>query len=177
MEVRFLMGSNYSFSHGKDMRRVASELIERHAGWVTLSRGLAIPETTAKNWIRSYRAVGSEAFINMGDVKRTYDYETMLAAVLDHVEGGMTRQEVMCKYKIASKTSIDTWVRDYRRGGPDALKPAPKGRPPGPQGTAKPKTREQELDEENRRLRAEVAYLKKLRALEAAKRARGRNAR
>lgn len=41
----------------------------------------------------------------------------------------------------------------------------------------KPKTIEQELAEENRRLRAEVAYLKKLRALEAAKRARGRNAR
>ena len=171
------MGDNYSFSHGKDMRRVASELIEQHAGWVTLSKELAIPETTAKNWIRSYRAVGPEAFINMGDVKRTYDYETKLAAVLDHVEGGMTRQEVMRKHKIASNPSIDTWVRNYRRGGPDALKPASKGRPPGPQGTAKPKTREQELDEENRRLRAEVAYLKKLRALEAAKRARGRNAR
>ena len=113
------MGDSYSFSHGKDMRTVASELMEQHAGWVTLSRELAIPETTAKNWIRSYRAVGSEAFINMGDVKRTYDYETKLAAVLDHVEGGMTGQEVMRKYKIASKTSIDTWVRNCRRGGPE----------------------------------------------------------
>ncbi len=49
---------------------------------------------------------------------------------------------------------------------------SPRG-PPGSASSAKPKTVEQELAEENRRLRAEVAYLKKLRALEAAKRDAG----
>lgn len=39
----------------------------------------------------------------------------------------------------------------------------PKGRPKG--SKARPRTREEELEERCRRLEAEVAYLKKLRAL------------
>lgn len=113
----------------------------------------------------------------MGSSHRSYDYETKLSAARDHVEGGMSKPDVMKKYGIASLSPLNSWVRKYREGGPEALRPKPKGRPPGSASSAKPKTIEQELAEENRRLRAEVAYLKKLRALEAAKRARGRNAR
>lgn len=45
----------------------------------------------------------------------------------------------------------------------EALRPRPKGRPSG--SKARPRTREQELEERCRRLETEVAYLKKLRAL------------
>ena len=44
-----------------------------------------------------------------------------------------------------------------------AARPRPKGRPSG--SKARPRTREQELEERCRRLETEVAYLKKLRAL------------
>ena len=73
---------------------------------------------------------------------------------------------------------FERWVKAYREGGPEALAPRPKGRPrKAGGGSPKHADRAQELEEENRRLRAEVAYLKKLRALEAARRAPGRSAR
>ena len=75
-------------------------------------------------------------------------------------------------------TQLKQWAKAYREGGPGALRPKPKGRPRKPGGEPSgPATREEELEAENRRLRAEVAYLKKPHALEAAKRAPGRNAR
>ena len=95
----------------------------------------------------------------MGSSHRSYDYETKLSAARDHVEGGMSKPDVMKKYGIASLSPLNSWVRKYRgrAGGAEAQA---QGRPPGSASSAKPKTVEQELAEENRRLRAEVAYLK-----------------
>ena len=60
--------------------------------------------------------------------------------------------------------------REYRAGGPEALRPKPKGRPRGSKSKPKPEpTREQELAEQVAYLKAKVAYLEKLRALRAQK--------
>ena len=65
---------------------------------------------------------------------------------------------------------LERWCREYRTGGPEALRPRPKGRPRGARSGPKPKpTREQELAEEVAYLRAKVAYLEKVRALRARK--------
>ncbi|MCR5582095.1 MAG: helix-turn-helix domain-containing protein [Eggerthellaceae bacterium] len=164
--------------HGVEVREKAAELIDSGYGKAALANALAISVSIAEHWIHSYKAVGKEVFLGMGSKHRTYDRETKLAAVLDFLEGGLTKQEAMAKHAIASLSAFERWVREYREGGPEALAPKPKGRPRKAGGEASPPpTREQELEAENRRLRAEVAYLKKLRALEAAKRAPGRNAR
>lgn len=161
-----------------ETRQRAVELIERGCGKRSLASALAISVGIAEKWIHTYRAVGREVFLDMGSKHRSYDYDTKLSAARDYVDIGMTRQEVMSKHGIANATQLKKWARDYREGGPEALRPRPKGRPRKTGGDpAAPRTREQELEAENRRLRAEVAYLKKLRALEAAKRAPGRNAR
>lgn len=164
--------------HDIEVRRKAMELIDSGYGKTALASALAISLSIAEHWIRAYKAVGKEVFLGMGSKHRTYDRETKLAAVLDFLEGGLTKQEAMAKHAIASLTAFERWVKAYREGGPEALAPKPKGRPRKAGGEAgPPPTREQELEAENRRLRAEVAYLKKLRSLEAAKRAPGRNAR
>ena len=164
--------------HGIEVRERAVALIDSGCGKLALANALAISGSIAEHWIYSYKAVGKEVFLGMGSERRTYDRETKLAAVLDFLEGGLTKQEAMAKHAIASLTAFESWVRAYRKGGPGALAPKPKGRPRKAGGEAgPPPTREQELEAENRRLRAEVAYLKKLRALEAAKRAPGRSAR
>lgn len=163
--------------HDIEVRRKAIELIDSGCGRAALASALAISDSIAEHWIHAYKAVGREVFLGMGSKHRTYAQETKLAAVLDFLEGGLTRQEAMSRHAIASLTAFERWVKAYREGGPDALAPKPKGRPRKAGGPPKPAGRAQELEEENRRLRAEVAYLKKLRALEAAKRAPGRNAR
>ena len=130
-------------------RREALALIKAGAGGNTLARRLAIPVYTARNWIRQYRSGGEEAVMG-GNGSRRYDWETKVAAARDHVENGMTKTEVMAKYAIASIAPLERWCREYRAGGPEALRPKPEP------------TREQELAEQ-------VAYLEKLRALRAQK--------
>ena len=98
-----------------------------------------------------------------GGGSRRYDWETKVAASRDHVENGLTKTEAMARHGIASIASLERWCRDYRSGGPEALRPKPKGRPKGARSKLKPEpTREQELAEQ-------VAYLEKLRALRASK--------
>lgn len=160
-----------------EVRKEAAKLIAKGYSKHALSSELAIPVGIAEEWVHAYRAVGEEVFLDMGSAHRQYDYETKLAAAQDYVDNGLTRQEVLSKYGIANQTQLKRWARAYREGGPDALRPKPKGRPRVGGGPPRASTREHELEAENRRLRAEVAYLKKLRALEAAKRAPGRSAR
>ena len=116
-----------------------------------------------------YRSGGEEVVMG-GNGGRCYDWETKVAAARDHVENGMAKTEFMARHGIASVAPLERWCREYRAGGPEALRPRPKGRPRGSKSKPKPEpTREQELAEEVAYLKAKVAYLEKLRALRAQK--------
>ena len=163
--------------HDTEVRKRAVELIDSGFGRKALASALAISASIAEHWVHACKAVGKEAFLDMGSKRRTCDQETKLAAALDFLGGGLTKQGAMAKHAIASLTAFESWIRGYREGGPDALAPEPKGRPRADGGPPRAAAREEGLEAENRRLKAEVAYLKKPRALEAARRAPGRNAR
>ena len=116
-----------------------------------------------------YRSGGEEVVMG-GNGGRCYDWETKVAAARDHVENGMAKTEFMARHGIASVAPLERWCREYRAGGPEALRPRPKGRPRGSKSKPKPEpTREQELAEQVAYLKAKVAYLEKLRALRAQK--------
>lgn len=109
--------------------RVVADLIRGGAGRRSLARRLGVPVSTAGKWVLSYRFGGEAALMGEREGNRRYDYETKLAAVRDHVEHGLTKAEVMEKYRIAGPAPLERWCREYRSGGPDALRPKPKGRP------------------------------------------------
>ena len=117
-----------------------------------------------RKWQDTFRSVGREVLLGMGE-KRSYDWETKVAAASAVVDSGRAKPEVMRKFGIASKSPLEAWCRKYREGGAEALRPKPKGRPKGAE--AAPATREQQLEREVRRLEAQVAYLKKSIALKA----------
>lgn len=52
--------------------------------------------------------------------KRSYDWETKVAAARDHVDNDMAKTEVMAKYAIASVAPLERWCREYRTGEPEA---------------------------------------------------------
>lgn len=83
-----------------------------------------------------------------------YVYRSFGSEVLLSMDGKQAR------YTYEQKVAAASAVVD---GGAEALRPRPKGRPSG--SKARPRTREEELEERCRRLETEVAYLKKLRAL------------
>ena len=147
------------------IRLRAVELYEQGYGCDAIASLLGMSSGTVREWLAVYRSVGIEVLAMMGEKHKTYSFETKLAAVRAVVDEGMTKPEAMARFGITSTTSLKTWLRAYREGGPDALRPRPKGRRKGTSFPPKEVTREQELEERCRRLETEVAYLKKLRAL------------
>ena len=151
--------------HDREVRTRAAGLFAAGRGSKSVARGLRVPEGAVRKWLLTYRAVGRETLLGMGKSHTRYGWETKVAAASAVVDGGRPKPEVMAELGIVSLAPLKAWCRAYREGGAEALRPRPKGRPRGSGPEAAPKTREQELEERVRRLEAEVAYLKKLRAL------------
>lgn len=141
--------------HDVEARKAAIGLFELGHGYKSAAIALSLPAEAVRRWQEIYRAFGSEVLLRMDGKQGRYTYEQKVAAASAVVDGGMTKTEAMSPLK--------KWCALYREGGAEALRPRPKGRPSG--SRARPRTREEELEERCRRLEAEVAYLKKLRAL------------
>lgn len=94
--------------------------------------------------------------------RASYSFEFELALV-QRFAAGEDAMALAEEAQLSSPSLLKTWARIYRREGEDGLRPKPKGRPP-----AAARADESELDRlrrENEYLRAENAYLGKLRAL------------
>lgn len=96
---------------------------------------------------------------------QSYSFEIKLEVVTRFLEGE-PKVDLAREFALSSPKLVEAWARKYRNDGEDALRPKPLGRP---RGSAPPKGGEeselQRLRRENEYLRAENAYLGKLRAL------------
>src|SRR5690606_27806216 len=98
---------------------------------------------------------------------RTFSFEVN-RDVVQRLLAGETKLSLAQEAGIASPKTLQAWTRTYRAEAAGGLRPKPKGRPRMVPGTPVPESGELErLRQENERLRAEVAYLGKLRALRA----------
>ena len=113
-----------------DVRRRAVELFAGGAGRRIVARELGIPEATARQWAHAFAVDGEQGVLNAGATRVSYDLETKLDAVRDHLDRGKSIREVMVKYHIASESSIKLWCRAYRREGAEGFEPKRRGRPP-----------------------------------------------
>ncbi len=159
------MRTDLRFKHDVETRRLAAELFGSGHGYKSVAKRLSVPKEAVRKWQQVYRAFGSEVLLSMDGKQAVYTYEQRVSAARAVVDGGMAKPAAMAEFGIASKSPLDRWCRLYREGGAEALRPGPKGRPKGSRPKPGPRTREDELEERCRRLEAEVAYLKKLRAL------------
>ena len=159
----FFMRVDLRVKHDIEARKAAIGLFELGHGYKSAAIALSLPAEAVRRWQEIYRAFGSEVLLRMDGKQGRYTYEQKVAAASAVVDGGMTKTEAMAAFGIMSMSPLKKWCALYREGGAEALRPRPKGRPSG--SRARPRTREEELEERCRRLEAEVAYLKKLRAL------------
>lgn len=96
--------------------------------------------------------------------KSSFTFEFKLEVVRRYVSGEASALELAREHDLSSPKLVETWARRYRSEGEEALRPKRKGRPAsGPAVSAEGEL--ERLRVENLRLSAEVAYLKKLRAL------------
>jgi len=101
--------------------------------------------------------------------RKKYDFDTKLKIVLRHTKGESGRA-LAEEFDLPSPGTVANWTSKYRRDGPDGLRPKRRGRPPTTREGAPAETETEALRRENERLRAEVAYLGKLRALRSPER-------
>ena len=91
--------------------------------------------------------------------KQQYSFEIKKEVVQRHL-AGETKMDLAREFGLSSDQLVKDWSRKWRKGGDEALKPKPKGRP---KGSSAPKrlTEEEKLRRQIARLEAENAYLKK----------------
>ena len=125
------MSVDLGLRHDRLLREQAVEMFERGCGYGLTARRLGVSAETVREWQKMYRVIGRDGLLAMGVKHTRYDYETKVAAAAAVVDGGMSKPEAMAHFGIASVTPLKQWCRLYREGGPQALKPKPKGRPKG----------------------------------------------
>lgn len=135
-----MSGLKRGATHDTRIRKQAVKILATGAGHRLLATKLGIPEATARQWARAYAVGGQAAVLNAGSKHRVYPYELKLSVVLDRLENGLSVREVMIKHGVPSESSVKTWCRQYREGGPEALIDRPRGR--------KPKNKTEEKTEE-----------------------------
>ena len=114
-----------------------------------------------------WRIWGAEVLVPK-PTKRTIPFELKLELV-QRFAAGEPKVALAQEHALSSPQLIEKWARTYRAEGADGLRPKPKGRPKrDPVAPPREETELERLRRENERLRAEVAYLGKLRALIAA---------
>lgn len=84
--------------------------------------------------------------------------------ILRRHKAGETRSDLAQEFGLSLPDLISHWAWEVNKDGIDALRPKPKGRPKG-SARPTPLTEEDKLRRENELLKAELAYLKKLRDL------------
>jgi transposase len=101
--------------------------------------------------------------------RKQYDFEIKLEIVLGDTKGESGRN-LSEKYDLPSPSTVTNWTSIFRRDGEEGLRPKRRGRPPTIRVDTPPESDTEALRRENERLRAEVAYLGKLRALRSPER-------
>jgi len=152
--------------HTKEEWAKAYELYKDGYDSPSISRMTGLELSEIKHHIQLFRQTGFWQTDRKPNVRAT---SALKKAVIDEViKKSLSYAETIAKYGI-SFTSLKTWLRKYRHGGyEELLATRPRGRPPK---MPKPKRTKgmselEQLREENEYLKAEVAYLKKLKALD-----------
>lgn len=145
----------------------AVELFEQGFTAKSVALALDLAGSPVQMLYQRWQLRGSGALVTRD--RRQYDVETKLQIVLRHTKGESGRA-LAEEFGLPSPGTVTNWTSIFRREGEDGLRPKRRGRPPTIRGDSPPETENETLRRENERLRAEVAYLGKLRALRSPER-------
>ena len=154
--------------------KIVKAYLAGKGGTEKLSKQYHVARTLLQRWIKAYQKFGAEGLARVRE-KKKYTFEFKRSAVECYLSTEASYQDVALLFGMNNPTLLTRWTTQYLAGGMDALRPKPKGRAPTmprkmkecPQDLPQDETAQQlkALQDENLRLRIEVAYLKELRRL------------
>lgn len=138
------------------------ELFEQGMGYTAAANALGVSKYAARMLCRRFKLHGRLCLVEK-PIKQQYSFEVKKEVVQRYL-AGETKMDLAREFGLSSDQLVTSWSWERRKGGDEALKPKPKGRPKG-SAVPKPLTEEEKLRRRIARLEAENAYLKKLRDL------------
>ncbi len=147
-----------------EQRWAAIEYFVRGYGPHVTASWLGVRVWTVKALFERWQVRGTLAVMSAPSSK-SYSLE-LKHEVVHRFLAGETAPDLAAEYEISSPQQVRDWVLKYRKHGAAGLRPQSRGRPPKTSDEA-PTSELEQLREQNLALQAEVAYLKKLRALRA----------
>lgn len=154
-----------NLKHSYSEKLSVVKLYEKGYGSRAISRELSINRSVVQSWLRIYQNQGIFGFDKQPN--RVLSVEFKEHVVRDVLDKCLSFPSVALKYGINQSTAHQ-WVQLVKQEGFSSLKETKRGRPTTIMGRPKkkqPETDLEKLEEELRYLRAENAYLKKVRAL------------
>lgn len=153
---------------------VVKSFLAGEGGAKLLARQWSVPEEKIRTWVSHYRLHGIDG---LRPKRSAYSAQFKLQVLSHQDREQLSSRQVAAVYDIRNPNQVVVWRRKLDEGGVEALGSRKQARPsmkserrsPALPSTAATDS-EQALREENERLRAEVAYLKKLQALIRSKR-------
>lgn len=148
--------------------KLVQEYLKGHSGYHGIAIKYGVAFKAVRLWVKLYQQHGQE-----GLTPKYANYSAQFKRqVLQHMHSEqLSCIQVATLFNIRNPYSIRVWQNLFEAGGEQALAPRPKGRAAAMRKVTKPDDRAtsektlQELQRENEYLRAEVAYLKKLREI------------
>ena len=108
------------------VRRRAAERDEEGPGRAVIANRVGAPAGTVRKRLDTYRSVVIGALAAMGAKKKTYSFDTKVAAVRAVEDEGSTVPEAMARFGIVSSSPLRKWLKAYREGGPRRSGPSPR---------------------------------------------------
>ena len=165
----------YSFEFKK---KVVDAYINGEGGYIYLAKKYGVKnKRQVQNWVLYYKELGDEG-LKCSREKTQYTFEFKLNVVESYLSSELSCQELALLFGINNNALINKWVNDYRKAGPDALRPRKRGRKrtldkqneshkpaETPANVDTSVEHVKELEDELLNLRIENAFLKELRRL------------
>lgn len=154
--------------------KVVKSFLAGDGGAKLLARQWSVPEEKIRTWVSHYRLHGIDG---LRPKRSKYSSQFKLQVQSHQDREQLSSRQVAAVYDIRNPNQVVTWRRKLDEGGAEAFgireeehsSMKKDRRCPAPPSTTVTDSA-QALREENERLRAEVAYLKKLQALIRSKR-------
>ena len=174
--------SKYDFEFKK---KVVEAYLRGEGGYQTLSKKYGLKSTRQIGYgVKFYNKFGNE-WLRLLENGRVYPFELKLLVVESYLKGNVSYSELGLKYGILNHRVIGSWIKKYKKDGPEALKNPQEGREytveyhkkRSSKAKKQKKITEEEykkIQEENYHLRMENDFLKAMRRLNLEDEARTR---
>lgn len=146
--------------------KIVKYVLEEYHSTYEASKAFGVGVSCVKLWVRKYKEHGSKGLIK--NIQK-YDGDFKVNVVKYMHENHLSLGETAIRFNVANNVIVGKWERMYYEEGPQSLYEERRGR--RKKMNSKPRKKnlskevQEDLIEENQRLRMENAYLKKLQAL------------